>query len=79
MSDTEGIMINEWEQRGHYRGAMKVGYAMPKGELAMVTVINKDVIKLINLGNRLYNSKASTIGKPSFTEFLLSWGECVGR
>ena len=73
VSEKEGIVIYEWEGSGRYRRARKADHSIPRGEPATVYGIEEDVFKLLNTGKRLYRPEAS-IAKPSFLEYLHSWG-----
>lgn len=71
-SEKEGIVIYKWERSGLYRQVRKADQ-IPRGEPATVYGIEEDVFKLLNTGKRLYRPEAS-IAKPSFLEYLHSWG-----
>ena len=73
VSEKEGIVIYEWEGSGRYRRARKADHSVPRGEPATVYGIEEDVFKLLNTGKQLYRPEAS-IAKPSFLEYLHSWG-----
>ena len=74
VNDRRGhINIYAWEGGGNYRWVRFADYDKPKGVPATVKMINEDLIKLFHTA-RLKPPEPGAASKPTFQEFLLSWG-----
>ena len=80
LSDQDSVLLYEPGQRMRFRKLRKTDYDVPKGVSAVVTVIDKDSLKLVQTGQQKLAPKREDEDRLDFMDFLHEWGgKYVGR